>query len=323
MSWLSGYGYRKQFPINGTTAGAQTNYQMRLVVHKGSGSDSGDDVYLNNHCQDDFDDIRFTKSDGETELDHWRESYVSGDYAIFWIEFDSMPASPSSANFYIYYNKSDATSASNGDNTFPFFDDFPGASLDTSKWNSEGTIEVSGSEVTLNQDDVIWGKTAFGYNYEVRAKSKADEQDTVFVAFAIASDHDEGAGAHLGISNSDAVYPNDFDRFRLQANKDASTRNSYYTDGLGDFRNTYYIYYIQRKSGQAKAYQDGSLIKSLTDATYLPTIDLYPDLSVWDSSQASTLICDWIFIRKYADPEPTWGTWGSEETPPKHFGVII
>jgi len=118
MAWLTGYVYRKQITINGSTAGAQTNYQMKLTVYKGTGTDSAGVVYLNNHCQDDFDDIRFTKSDGSTELDHWRESYVSATSAIFWIEFDSIPASPDTANFYIYYSKADAISASNAPNTF-------------------------------------------------------------------------------------------------------------------------------------------------------------------------------------------------------------
>ena len=118
MAWLTGYVYRKQIIINGSTAGAQTNYQLKLTVYKGTGTDSAGIVYLNNHCQDDFDDIRFTKSDGSTELDHWRESYVSATSAIFWIEFDSILASPDSAVFYIYYSKADATSASNVANTF-------------------------------------------------------------------------------------------------------------------------------------------------------------------------------------------------------------
>jgi len=130
MAWLTGYNYRKQITIKGSSAGVQTNYQMKLNVHKGSGSDSGDDVYLGGSCRNDFNDIRFTKSDGETKLDYWRESYVSGDYAIFWIEFDSIPADPDSVNFYIYYDNSDASSESSGGDAFLFFDDF--------KLNDEG-----------------------------------------------------------------------------------------------------------------------------------------------------------------------------------------
>jgi hypothetical protein len=68
---LSGWSYRKKITINGTTDGAQTNYQMKLIIHRASGTDSGGDVYLGtNGCQSDYDDIRFTKYDGTTLLDY-------------------------------------------------------------------------------------------------------------------------------------------------------------------------------------------------------------------------------------------------------------
>ena len=47
-SWLSGWQYRKSHTINGSSAGAVTDYQVRIRVHYGEGSDSGEDVYLNN-----------------------------------------------------------------------------------------------------------------------------------------------------------------------------------------------------------------------------------------------------------------------------------
>jgi hypothetical protein len=126
-SGLSGYGYFKQITVTGTAVGAQSNYQMKLTVYKGAGTDSGSSVYLNSHVQDDFDDIRFTNSSG-TQLDYWIESSVSGTSAVVWVEFDSIPASPSTASFYINYGNASATAGSNGGNTFVFFDDFTGSS---------------------------------------------------------------------------------------------------------------------------------------------------------------------------------------------------
>jgi hypothetical protein len=72
-SWLAGWSYRKEHQIIGSTAGAQSDYTMQIVVHYGSGTDSGKDVYLNGQCQSDFGDIRFTESDGITKLDYWFE----------------------------------------------------------------------------------------------------------------------------------------------------------------------------------------------------------------------------------------------------------
>ena len=44
--WLSGWSYRKPHEIIGSTAGAVTDYQIRIKVHYGCGIDSDEDVYL-------------------------------------------------------------------------------------------------------------------------------------------------------------------------------------------------------------------------------------------------------------------------------------
>ena len=135
MAWLSGWQYRKSHDIEGSTAGAQTDYQVRIVVHKGAGTDDGENVYCNNHCQDDFGDIRFTADDGETTLYYWMQEYTSGDKATFWVKVPNIPASPDTVTIYIYYGTEGTTSTtSNGDDTFLFFDHFEGPELDTNKW---------------------------------------------------------------------------------------------------------------------------------------------------------------------------------------------
>jgi len=63
-------------------------------------------VGLNNHCRDDFGDVRFTKSDGITLLDYWMEEKVDGEYAVFWVEVAD-DLSSSDVTVYIYYGKSD------------------------------------------------------------------------------------------------------------------------------------------------------------------------------------------------------------------------
>ncbi|MBU7030457.1 MAG: DUF2341 domain-containing protein [Theionarchaea archaeon] len=134
------WSYYKQISVSNFSS----NYQYKVTIHKGSGTDDADDVYLNNHCQDDFDDIRFRGSDKTTELDHYRESYTEGDSAVFWVE---LPATEQS--IYIFYGNPSASSASNGENTFIFFDDCEsGSPTDTWSENdaSRGDMSyVSGS----------------------------------------------------------------------------------------------------------------------------------------------------------------------------------
>jgi len=88
--------------------------------------------------QPDFDDIRFMDSDGSTPLSHWREDYTASDSATFWVKVPSVPSGDKT--IYLYYGHDAASSASDGDATFIFFDDFSG---DLSKWNIHIDTDVA------------------------------------------------------------------------------------------------------------------------------------------------------------------------------------
>ena len=86
---------------------------MKIIVHYGSGTDYNDNtktppeghVYVDGKSRADFQDIRFTKDDGVTELDYWFENEDTAEsdgYGIFWVEVDSIPASPGTATIYVY-----------------------------------------------------------------------------------------------------------------------------------------------------------------------------------------------------------------------------
>ncbi|NVM23317.1 MAG: BNR-4 repeat-containing protein [Desulfobacterales bacterium] len=62
--------YRKSHVIN-SAVGAGTLYQKRIVVHRYTGVDGGEDVYVGNKCRADFGDIRF--HDGVNLLDYWMQ----------------------------------------------------------------------------------------------------------------------------------------------------------------------------------------------------------------------------------------------------------
>ena len=115
ISW----GKRKAITVN-NAGSALSNYQVRLVVTYDS------DMKAN------FDDLRFTNSAG-TALDYWLEKKTDSTSAIVWVEVDSLNAS-GNTTIYMYYGNSGASTASSGVNTFPFFDDFSGGSIDGSKW---------------------------------------------------------------------------------------------------------------------------------------------------------------------------------------------
>jgi len=148
-SWLSGFGYRKQITITGQS-GAGTNYQVKLLVGETSGA-SGEQFDLAGHCTSFPNDIKFTASDGSTELSYWVES-TSGTtpnrLATIWVKVTADLGS--NQNIYIYYGKSGQSNSSNGNNTFLVFDDFNDGSLDTNKWKTNTKSGTTISETSGN-----------------------------------------------------------------------------------------------------------------------------------------------------------------------------
>jgi hypothetical protein len=120
-AWLSTYTHRVKIPVASTVAGAQTDYQMSIVLHSKSGTNTAGDIYLNGNLQDAtaFNDIRFTNADGATLRNFWIqkvEDETGGRKATVWVKLDT-PAS-GTTNYYLYYGKAGDTSASSYDNTF-------------------------------------------------------------------------------------------------------------------------------------------------------------------------------------------------------------
>lgn len=323
--------HRKEITINGSTAGEQMNYQMKLTVHKGSGSDSGDNVYLNcsNRCRDDFSDIRFTKSDGKTKLEYWQEEYTSGDKAVFWIKFDFIPASPSSANFYIYYGNVEANSQSNGTNTFPlFFDDFSDPSLNP-KWTvgGGGSIGVSTGgyayPTSYGSGSGWHGPTMIANFSNNISSNKGFEMVTRF--YWDGGSNDEGQ-VYLQLNNSSGMV---YRAYVIDDNTSYQESAEYLQDTSGTlfsnctandqdcFSDGWHTVTFQRSGTNLKYWKDTTL-------RYDGSIGTQPDITKsyflfnvyggpYGDYTAVVLRLDSTRVRQYVSPEPNWGTWGSEE----------
>jgi hypothetical protein len=206
---LTGWSYRKSVTLS-RASGAVTDYQMKLLVGESSGA-TGEDVDCGGLCATDFDDIRFTKSDGTTVLDYWIES-VSGatpnQLATIWIEFDSIGTG--ATTFYMYYGNSGAAVYSNGANTFPFFDNFDDASIDETKWFhwiDNGSEAESGGIFSLvgHASYNAWGaKTKFGTNYAYRGFVKISAETTGgdVNIFSVDDRCDDGTAVGTGVDQA-------------------------------------------------------------------------------------------------------------------------
>lgn len=111
QSWLSPWENRQAISITNYNFTLMEDFQTRFEIPYMTG------------MQADFDDLRFTNSDGTTLLSHWIEYKEDNIKAIVWVELDEIPTF-GVADFYMYYANSAASSGSNPEETFVFFDDF-------------------------------------------------------------------------------------------------------------------------------------------------------------------------------------------------------
>lgn len=312
MAWLTGWTYRKSHTISGSAAGVQTNYQMRIDVHRASGSDSGQEVYVDTKCEADFGDIRFTKADGSTLLDYWLKE-DDGTEAIFWVEIDSIPASPSTVDIYIYYGKSGQATTSSGTNTFPVFDDFDDNSIDAD-WNQvdlTGTPDWTETGQNFGADDPWSGPDYSSRTYQYR-------DDVSFTTCVIEAET--------------MIVTEDYHATRDVRNQGLIARETgggnYYTAGVS-YRDDEYD--IRRSSMTMTKSSFNMVYDTYYDFAFIPTDDaqvLYIndaqiDTDTWSYTgaiyggvweQESHARWNNFRIREHCDPEPAHSTWGSEES---------
>jgi hypothetical protein len=280
-------------------------------------------VRLNNHAKSDFSDVRFTASDGITQLSYWTESVVNGD-ANFWVKIpDNLNST--GTTIYMYYGNPSATSSSSGTATFPFFDDFLGTSLNTSKWTTYGTgnISVANSLVSFSCTSTtgIESRTSFPSNYAFRAELVGFRDDLLYSldTFGIINRTLPDMAMQYATTMTSPYYWG-WDT----VTEDTSSINdtiipypSYVAYRYGS-ENKFYEFEIRRTSNSI-GFTVGDSGQALHSA-HLPTDKLPMDFHAAVSNVTNALVTkgyimqvDWALARKYVYPEPV-GTWGSEQT---------
>lgn len=324
--WNSSWKYRKKHTITGSSAGAQTNYQLNITIYNTTGTDSAAEVYIGTKAREDFGDIRFTNSTDD-EFDYWIEEFGSN-YAKFWVEVSTIPASPDTVGIYIYYGNSDVSNTSNGTNTFPLlfetFDDWDDWERFTDPSGADGqtlpTVSISNSIVTItgssegSQYQGIYHKTLSvndQSNFSIRTRSRtnnvADDHAPIgwFVTLVNPPNTDINTAYRF-------VGKSSIERIHKVTPSSYTTLTSRTTDTT--LANTWYIDEV--------FYKTDHTFKWLRNETqHLPTSGWQSDASftsgsvaVGRDSDAYSSEFDWIFVRNYTDPEPSHGTWESEET---------
>ena len=114
------WAWEKQINITENSGANLTGYQVKIEIQGWNASASN---YINwSHFEANGDDIRFANWNKSTSLPYWVLSFEDYNSTI-WVKTDNLTAS-TTQSIYMYYGNTSATSESNGDNVFGFFENF-------------------------------------------------------------------------------------------------------------------------------------------------------------------------------------------------------
>jgi len=324
--WKVGWDYRKSLTFTGSTGGAQTDYVMRVRTYYASGTDTSDQVYCGGSCRSDFGDVRFTSTDGTTDLDYWMQTYTDGTSATFWVEVDSIPASPSTNNIYMYYSNSGATTTSSGANTFQFFDDFSG---DLSQWtidpaNTDPTIYISsgaGNPAPSVRHDPDSSQSRNSY-FDTRMITSSFTTQNGILEYDVYMAGTARIIHQMGFRVDSLNFGNGYNwrmqsqasdggwfRFTGNAWSHLGANNGPYSTG------TWYSIKLRYNGSSYIANVNGGSDVSTTDSTKTTADYLVSHVHGVSLTAASYVLVDNIRVHKIVTPEPTYSGWGSQETP--------
>lgn len=295
--------YRKQITVSNSSGSSLTNYQVKLAVAYDS------------DMRSDFNDLRFTSSDGATLLGYWVESYTASTSATVWVKIPSIPTS--GTTIYMYYGTQTA-SASSGSNTFAFFDDFE--YTDTPA-NHGWTIKAGSFGSTFNSSSAYAkrgtysmkmypGETASAsLNYVLAASNSQIALDMdYYETDATETSIYTGLSTYFtnsGIDGAPWVYDNT--NYKICAGNNCSS----WTTTSRARSNGWHKYSSQLGNGTSSYYIDDVLLSSYSNARSAT------EYAIWSGSPnggwGNTRYYDTVRIRNFISPEPA-GSFGSEET---------
>lgn len=274
-------------------AAFQTDYQVFIRVYRGYGVNSGNTVYVPpSECSYDFSDIRFADDTGRL-LPYFLES-IGTNFADFAVRCYTIPTT--GLIIRVLFGGGIASGSNIGNVGCLFGDNFPGSALDTgTNWTiSGGSPTVSAGVLSCPQNANIRTKSTFSTNVACRIvySSPYDRRSIVKMSdgtYNIGWDH------ALGVS-----------QYRTYIGDNGS---AYAQDSLGTSYTGYHTWEFIRNSTTSGIFViDGTVVGIKT--SYVPTGSLYIQLY---EVGAGTINVKSVLVRKYVNPEPSHGWWGSLE----------
>lgn len=295
MAWYnSSWSRRKKITLTGGSSGAQTNYPLMLTITWATG------------MQADFDDLRFTQSDGTTLIDAWLETHTASSSATVWVKFPTTPANTVTQDYYMYYGNSGAASDWN-DSTFTFIDEFNRSDSATvgNGWTETGTACITSNALTCSTNVLSTVTRNFAFSggpYAIDAKIKTPSLSKL--AYVVMSDNSHTS--YLTMAQSSAQVDRIQSYLPTNTLLDPFSINHYYVLTNARVNGTTFDYFVDY----------GNTGTSFTNQT--PTTVSTNDRMIIYIGYQTKYVCDWTRIRKYAQNPATYG-FGSAEL---EYGIV-
>jgi Domain of unknown function (DUF2341)/Bacterial Ig domain len=318
--WDASFSHR--VPIIVSNPGeALTDYQINLTIP------------YDTDMQSDFDDLRFSLNN--TELPYWLENKTDGVSAKAWVKVPILPSGDSSIHMYygdalVTYNNS-----LGGSNTFDFFDDFDGISLDANKWARYDDYPAEQATFTFGNSALIvtTSSSSLSNGGGIYSKFAVSPAHAVMSRYTTATE--TNWLSTLSLTNSIVTWDDYFADQGHPRSNGGATRVNLVTGGTGGAYNgalvfdpvasVFYKHELRWGNASAKMFIDNSQYDS-APYTYAGNLNIS-----WYSrrgySGASGVVAklDYIAVRAYVPDAPIISFGGEEEIPRQfqHMQPII
>ncbi len=295
--------YTKTVPLSHT--GELTDYQIRLKVNRTTGADSGNEIFCSTHIKSDYSDIRFYNAGGDL-LPYWLEPDYTSSIGYIWVKVDTIETAD---DLVVKYGNASVTSASSITDTFVKADDFNRADSSTvgSDWVQASGCAIASNKLTITDPGGAGSFNCYlpfddtGFDCVVEAKVKSSNPaagnytglNLYGVANYVIGCAFSAAGNYISWLSSSG----------WQATANAANADTYYLFGIQwDYTNNISDIYVDgtKIADNQSPYGDTNARKVGFFASY-------------GTGSGSTLTVDYIYIRKYAAVEPTFGTWTGQD----------
>ncbi len=311
--WNAGYLYRQKLNLTAGATAIPTQYSARVQIDHAAMVFAGQSLATGNDVR-----VAYWNGSAWVELDRLLDDQSSWNNAAteFWFRTQAgIGASSTDDNYYVYYgNPSAGTPPANWTNVFLLYDDFNDGVFDASRWICADPTNwtpppactesaVAPGTLSLGDDSAVYATAGYAFGTNTRWEGR------LRLATALATTL---AYNYLGASDMVSPtqpYQNDWTTFWASpsshilenANNGTGTNSGAVPIATPT---SYHVYTFDREGLTSVRFrQDGAEVGNIV--SNVPDGNLR--VLVWnDDAMNAGIVLDWVRVRRYVTPEPTF-----------------